>query len=108
MDSSRAGAGRGLKQPSAVLDNMKFMARIRRAFEAAHTIPDLVLLLGVEPKVRKSNTAGSNPCKRFRNTAKNIVSGFFGRSRPRGQQPLCSYDEQFTHDSCVECFSERG
>ena len=63
-----------MKQPSAVLDNMKFMARIRRAFEAAHTIPDLVLLLGVEPKVRKSNTAGSNPCKRFRDTAKNIVS----------------------------------
>lgn len=29
---------------------MKFMARIRRAFEAAHTIPDLVLLLGVEPE----------------------------------------------------------
>jgi mannose-1-phosphate guanylyltransferase len=32
-----------------VSDNTKFMAHIRRAFEAAHTRPDLMILLGVEP-----------------------------------------------------------
>jgi mannose-1-phosphate guanylyltransferase len=33
-----------------VSDNMKFMAHIRKAFEAAHTRPDLVILLGIEPE----------------------------------------------------------
>jgi mannose-1-phosphate guanylyltransferase len=33
-----------------VSDNTKFMAHIRRAFEAAHVRPDLVILLGVEPE----------------------------------------------------------
>jgi mannose-1-phosphate guanylyltransferase len=33
-----------------VSDNMKFMAHIRTAFEAAHARPDLVILLGVEPE----------------------------------------------------------
>ena len=33
-----------------VSDNAKFMAHIRRAFEAAHDRPDLVILLGVEPE----------------------------------------------------------
>jgi mannose-1-phosphate guanylyltransferase len=33
-----------------VSDNMKFMAHIRKAFEAAHTRRDLVILLGVEPE----------------------------------------------------------
>jgi mannose-1-phosphate guanylyltransferase len=33
-----------------VSDNAKFMAHIRRAFEAAHVRPDVVILLGVEPE----------------------------------------------------------
>lgn len=33
-----------------VSDNTKFMAHIRRAFEAAHVRSDLVILLGVEPE----------------------------------------------------------
>jgi mannose-1-phosphate guanylyltransferase len=33
-----------------VSDNTKFMAHIRRAFEAAREIPNLVILLGVEPE----------------------------------------------------------
>jgi mannose-1-phosphate guanylyltransferase len=33
-----------------VSDNTKFMAHIRKAFEAAHTRPDMVILLGFEPE----------------------------------------------------------
>jgi mannose-1-phosphate guanylyltransferase len=74
-----------------VSDNAKFMAHIRRAFEAAHVRPDLVILLGVEPESPEVEYGWIEPAQAIQGHRQLHRVRRFWENRLPAWLPFCSY-----------------